>query len=152
MNNIKIYSKLIYYYLFLFYYSLFYIYLKGEIYFEYMEASKGTRLGKKSKIGNTPEMNFEEYEKYKQSIKKENQKELAFFFLNELVGEYGYKAVINSLDKNSSERNDSLDDTIQNLIEKLGKDILQENIYYYRNINVNEYKNYNYNDNNSNNK
>mgnify|MGYP003571592906 CR=1 FL=1 len=83
-------------------------------------------------------MNFEEYEKYKQSIKKENQKELAFF-LNEFVGEYGYKAVINSLDKNSSERNDSLDDTIQDLIEKFGKDIFQENIYYYLNINVNEY-------------
>ena len=112
-----------------------------------MDASKGTKFGKKSKIGNTPEMNFEEYEKYRQSIKKENQKELAFFFLNELVGEYGYKAVINSLDKNSSERNDSLDDTIQNLIEKLGKYILQENIYYYRNLNVNEFKNYNYNSN-----
>ena len=108
-----------------------------------MDGSKGLNLGKKAKVPYNQEVNFEEFENYRQSIKKENQKEVALFFLNELVGEYGYKAVINSLDKNSSDRNDSLDDTIQMLIDKLGKEIFQENIYYYRNINVNEFKNNN---------
>ena len=109
-----------------------------------MEGSKGVNVGKKSKIGNTPDFNYEEYQKYIQPFKRENQKELAFFFLNELIGEYGYKAVLNSLDKiSSNSTNNLLDATIHTLTEKLGKDIFQDNIYYYRNINVSNYKNYN---------
>ena len=105
-----------------------------------MESKKGL-AGKKHKIANTPDFNFEEYKKYIQPFKRENQKELAFFFLNELIGEYGYKAVLNSLDKIPT--NNALDNTIQILTEKLGKEIFQESIYYYRNINVNDYKNSN---------
>ena len=106
-----------------------------------MESTKGPNAGKKGKIASVPDFNYEEYQKYIQPFKKENQKELAFFFLNELVGEYGYKAVLNSLDKVVT--NESLDNTIQILTEKLGKEIFQENIFYFRNINnVSDYKNY----------
>ena len=105
-----------------------------------MEYSKGVNTGKKAKVGNGPDFNYEDYQKYIKPFKKENQKELAFFFLNELIGEYGYKTVLNSLDKMPT--NDSLDNTIQILTEKLGKEIFQENIYYFRNINVRDYKNY----------
>ena len=103
-----------------------------------MESNKGN-TGKKGKIANTPDFNYEEYQKYIQPFKKENQKELAFFFLNELIGEYGYKTVLNSLDNIPT--NESLDSTIKTLTEKLGKEIFQDNIYYYRNINVSDYKN-----------
>ena len=107
-----------------------------------MESTKGVTAGKKGKVASVPDFNYEEYQKYIMPFEKENQKELAFFFLNELVGEYGYKAVLNSLDK-VVHTNDSLDNTIQMLTEKLGKEIFQENIFYFRNINnVNDYKNY----------
>ena len=108
-----------------------------------MDSSKGIYLGKKNRFSNAQDYNHENYEEYKESIKRTNQKELTFFFLNELIGEYGYKSVINSLDKIPSERNPEspLDITIQLLIEKLGKDIIQENIYYYRNLDVSKFKN-----------
>ena len=106
-----------------------------------MEANKGVGLNKKMKFGNLQEFNSEEYEKYIKSIKKENEKELVPFFLNELIGEYGYKAVLNSLDNSLS--NSALDITIKTLTEKLGKDVFQDFIYYYRNIDTNAYKNEN---------
>ena len=107
-----------------------------------MESGKGITSGKKNKLGNAPDFNYEEYQKYIQPFKKENQKELALFFLNQLIGEYGYKAVLNSLDNIPT--NECLDITIKTLTEKLGKEIFQDNIYYYRNINVNDYKNTDY--------
>ena len=107
-----------------------------------MESGKGMNSGKKNKLGTTPDFNYEEYQKYIQPFKKENQKELALFFLNELIGEYGYKAVVNSLDNIPT--NECLDNTIRILTEKLGKEIFQDNIYYYRNINVIDYKNTDY--------
>ena len=106
-----------------------------------MDTNKGTALNKKMKFGNLQEFNSEEYEKYIKSIKKENEKELVPFFLNELIGEYGYKAVLNSLDNIQS--NNALDTTIKMLTEKLGKEVFQDFIFYYRNINTNEYKNEN---------
>lgn len=106
-----------------------------------MEANKGVALNKKMKFGNLQEFNSEEYEKYIKSIKIENEKELVPFFLNELIGEYGYKAVLNSLDNIQS--NNALDITIKMLTEKLGKEVFQDYIFYYRNININEYKNAN---------
>ena len=108
-----------------------------------MEANKGIALNKKMKFGNIQEFNSEEYEKYIKSIKKENEKELVPFFLNELIGEYGYKAVLNSLDNITT--NSPLDITIKTLTEKLGKEVFQDYIFYYRNINTNEYKNSNNN-------
>ena len=110
-----------------------------------MEANKGVGLNKKMKFGNLQEFNSEEYEKYIKSIKKENEKELVPFFLNELVGEYGYKAVLNSLDNITS--NNALDITIKTLTEKLGREAFQDYIFYYRNINTNDYKNSNPNNN-----
>ena len=106
-----------------------------------MEANKGVALNKKLKVGNLQEFNSEEYEKYIKSIKKENEKELVPFFLNELIGEYGYKAVLNSLD--NIQTNNALDITIKMLTEKLGKEVFQDYIFYYRNININDYKNAN---------
>ena len=104
-----------------------------------MESNKGSALNKKMKFGNLQEFNSEEYEKYIKSIKKENEKELVPFFLIFLVGEYGYKAVLNSLDNIPS--NNALDITMKMLTEKLGKEAFQDYIFYYRNINTNDYKN-----------
>ena len=51
--------------------------------------------------------------------------------------------VLHSLDKSPSEKNlnDPLDATISMLIEKLGGEVLLDNIYFYRDVNIREYIN-----------
>ena len=108
-----------------------------------MEYSKGINLGKRNKMLNTMDSNHGDYEKYKEENKKLNQKELTNFFLNELIGEYGYEVVLESLNNIASKKNPEslIDMTMQILVDKLGKEIIQENISYYKNIDVKKYKN-----------
>ena len=104
---------------------------------------RGINLGKKNKISANQDFNYEEYEKIMEEKRKTDQKDTSFFFLNELVSEYGYNAVLHSLDKSPSEKNpnDPLDVTIGMLIEKLGGEVLLDNIYFYRDVNIREYIN-----------
>ena len=108
-----------------------------------METGKLINLGRRGKLLGAQD-NTEDFEQYRDKIKKVNQKEVTFFFLTELLGKYGYKAVIKSIDQNSSDRNpeDPLDNSIQMLTDKFGKEVFQELIYYYRNLNINKYKDY----------
>ena len=108
-----------------------------------MESSKGINLGKKNKMLNAVDSSHGEYEKYKEENKKLNQKELIIFFLNELIGEYGYEAVFESLKNMSSNKQpqNKIDCTMDILLKKFGNEIIQENIGYYKNIDVKEYKN-----------